>query len=137
MKECFKCKEEKPLSEFYKHKRMADGHLNKCKRCTKSDSTRYRNENIDSIRAYDRERGNRQDKEYIREYREKYPKKHRAHTMVYNAINAGRLVKKPCFCGKYDTHAHHDDYNEPLNITWFCAVHHKQWHIKNGEAKNP
>ena len=42
-KQCFKCKQTKDISEFYLHPKMGDGHLGKCKSCTRSDSdNRYK-----------------------------------------------------------------------------------------------
>jgi len=117
---------------------MADGHLNKCKGCAKSDSTANRNKNIDRVRSYDRGRGARHDATYLGEYRKKFPKKSKATGMVNNAIRDGKLFKQPCEkCGSEDKlHAHHDDYAKPLNIRWLCAAHHSQWHRDNGEALN-
>lgn len=34
---CFKCQKIKPLNQFYKHKKMSDGHLGKCIDCAKND----------------------------------------------------------------------------------------------------
>ena len=135
---CFKCGCEKTISEFYRHSQMKDGYLNKCKECTKADSTKHRWDNIEKIRKYDRERGSRQTQEYIKEYRHKYPKKVKATTMVNNAIRNGKLFKEQCdVCGTTENvEAHHEDYAKPLNVRWLCSAHHKQWHRDNGEGKN-
>ena len=139
MKKCFKCGEEKSLDEFYKHSQMADGHLNKCKSCQKKDVHHHRHFSParEKILAYDRARGSRKREGYTKEYREKYPKKYKAHAMVDRAIRAKKLFRLPCeICGHEKTHAHHDDYDMPLNIRWLCPEHHLQWHAEHGEALN-
>ena len=93
-KKCFKCGEIKPLSEFYRHKEMADGHLGKCKTCTKTD-TKLRVDRLQSnpewvekerdrcrikARGYDDKYKPTPEKKYayIQKYRLRYPEKHKA-----------------------------------------------------------
>ena len=71
-KVCFKCNVDKPLSDYYVHKQMGDGHLNKCKSCTKFDSK----ERIDDLSSnpewIESERKRGREKYYRLGYREKY-----------------------------------------------------------------
>ena len=55
MKTCFKCGLEKPCEDFYRHPRMADGRLGKCKDCTKRDM-RIDRHTKPRVREYDRAR---------------------------------------------------------------------------------
>lgn len=134
-KVCFKCKELKPLDDFYKHKAMYDGHVNKCKECNKTDVKKHRREN-DSVREYDRWRYyNNPDTrlkilEHTQNWINKNPKARAAHIELNNAVRSGRIIKQPCqVCGDtYRTHGHHDDYSKPLEVKWFCAKHHQRLH---------
>ena len=50
-KKCFKCGKVKDLTLFYKHKMMNDGHLGKCKECTKKRSSEYSKRHPEKRRA--------------------------------------------------------------------------------------
>jgi len=62
MKECFKCKKIKEYSEFYKHKQMGDGYLNKCKECTKKDVKIDYIKNIQNPEWHEKERARGREK---------------------------------------------------------------------------
>jgi hypothetical protein len=139
MKICFKCGQEKEITEFYRHPQMADGHFGKCKECAKKDATENRNKNIDRIREYDRQRGklpHRRKKMQTRSkiLRKLYPIKYLARNMVNNAIR-DKKVSKPVKCedcGKVARlHGHHDDYYKPLEVAWLCCVCHHKRHVMN------
>lgn len=128
MKACRQCGETKPLTEFYTHKKMADGHLNKCKDCVKGRVAKHREANIDRIRAYDRERGFRGGPGHVAKYKAAHPERRAAQVAVSNAVRDGRLIPLPCFvCGE-KAEAHHPDYDRPLDVVWLCPPHHKQAH---------
>jgi len=154
MKECRNCKALLPLSEFYKHAQMGDGHLNKCKTCVKNRVNNHRAKNIEKAREYDRQRADlphrvEARKEYQktdayqgkrlennRAYKSKYPEKARARSAVNNAIRDGRLIKQTCaVCETPEAEAHHEDYSKPLDVIWFCDYHHKQRHRHLNKAK--
>jgi hypothetical protein len=133
-KKCFKCKTIKALEEFYKHKKMPDGHVNKCKECNKNDVTTHRNKNLEKIRAYDRARGKIPERikasvEVNRAWRAEDSRRSVAHSAVSKAIRNGFLVRMPCVrCGEVKSIAHHEDYDKPLEVMWLCQPCHKQRH---------
>ena len=136
MKECFKCGNVKPLSDFYRHSRMADGRLGKCKECAKTDVK----ENYAARRTqYSRYEKSRQGTivrrlsklDYMRKHRALYSERYAARTAVSNAIRDGRLMRQPCsVCGNR-AQAHHKNYSNPLDVDWLCFRHHRE--LRHGQ----
>jgi hypothetical protein len=134
-KRCFKCGDVRPLDDFYSHPQMGDGHLNKCKPCTRKDAREHRLANPEKVRERERtkkrtpasrDRASR----YLREWQAAHPERREAHIVVGNAIRDGRLAKQPCaFCGTPEpVEAHHHDYAKPLDVTWLCKPCHRRFH---------
>lgn len=158
MKKCFKCNQAKPLSEFYRHAKMGDGHLNKCKECTKIDVSQNYRENRDHYIDYERSRASLPHRVEARKvyaktsaglasgllskkrWDENNPKKKGASNAVSNAVSSGRLFKpdscEDCGTSEARIHGHHDDYDKPLDVRWLCPACHSAWHKENGEGKN-
>ena len=131
---CFKCQQEKPVSEFYKHPYMGDGYLGKCKECTKKDVTENREKNIDRVREYDRERAKNPERrkaatEISAKWRKEDSRRQKCHNAVTRAVRSGVIERKPCsVCGELKSYAHHESYDKPLDVVWYCQPHHKQRH---------
>ena len=166
MKVCFKCFVEKPLSDFYVHKAMADGHLNKCKDCTKKDVFRHREMNLEKVREYDRNRPNREErnkrvservlklykededfKQKVSNGKRKWAllnkHKRKAQSAASNALRDGKLQRKTvcehCNLEK-KLQKHHWSYEEQhwLDVIWLCTSCHGKEHKRlNSIGRNP
>ena len=151
-KECFKCSAIKPLEEFYKHKGMGDGHLNKCKECTKLDTFGRTYEEIEKRKERDRNRPNKEDRvtknkvrlendpiakrknnEQKNEWCKKNKEKRNAHLRVSRAVMNGTIKREyNCSACSYDikVEAHHEDYAKPLEVIWLCSKCHHARHVE-------
>ena len=133
-KTCFKCGEVKPSTEYYPHKQMGDGLLGKCKECSKKDAAAHRNANLEKTREYDRKRARNPERianalVQMRRWRSEDVRRSAAHNAVARAIKSGEIVKCPCcICGSEKSMAHHESYDLPLDVVWYCQPHHKARH---------
>jgi len=132
VKRCFKCGVEKQADEFYKHPMMADGHLGKCKDCTKLDMRRERLTNP-RVRQYDRDRSLRPHRVALRarvtkEWMARHPDRRSATSAANKAVRVGKLVAPRCCegCGLdgLKLSKHHHDYTRPLVVMWLCKPCH-------------
>ena len=133
IKRCFKCLCEKSIDDFYKHQKMNDGRLGKCKECTKADANKHRLEKIEEIRSYDRMRAAMPhrialNKSITQRWKLKYPERRSAQLALGNAVRNGSVAKQPCWVCGMKAQAHHPDYSRPLDVVWLCAPHHGQTH---------
>ena len=134
VKTCFKCQVEQPITEFYRHARMSDGHLNKCKTCARRDVAENYRARRSYYQEYERQRFQREErkaqaKASRRRRRQRHPEKERARLKTRRAIARGILQRQPCeVCGDTQVQAHHVDYSQPLQVQWLCFKHHRQQH---------
>ncbi len=138
MKQCSKCLEIKPESDFYKDTRTKDGLKCQCKKCHCKTTVATRNkenarkcnrdymrrrriEHPDIVRAHDKER----------EQRRPNDEKKRARMLLNIAIRDGRVRKPVCCqeCGKNGMiYGHHPDYSLPYDVEWLCSECHGKRH---------
>ena len=114
---CGKCKQEKPVSEFYKSAR--DGYRSRCIPCHKEDRKIYAQTG------------------YYSRYQRKYNKRPegRRKSVVRWFTNQKKRSRKiqsePCaYCGCEQSQVHHLDYAQPLLILWLCIKCHNELHLK-------
>jgi len=151
-KVCTFCKIVKDLNMF-RHMSGKRSHLLQtlCRDCENKNAREHYRKNRENFRAYKQKyyqdnRGeclqrrrryyeNNQEeiiKKRLRYYKEN-PKMSKAQYLVKRQIKKGE-IKRPNTCeycekeGK--VHAHHCDYNKPLEVIWLCPKCHKNWHVK-------
>ena len=120
-KRCFKCGLLLPLSEFYAHSRMGDGHLNKCKNCTKRDVHENYLKKIEEDAYVEKERARG---------REKYKRLGYKRIKRDEYLNASKNARRDLKIGKKNgIELHHWNYNKPKSVIPLNSRIHKQLHL--------
>lgn len=83
-----------------------------------------------------KKRGNPRVLAWYAEYRAKNRDKIRARKLLNLAILRGDVERQPCeVCEMPNGEGHHEDYTQPLNVMWFCKLHHEEHHHGSAQRK--
>jgi len=153
-KTCKQCLEVKPLNEFYEYVKDSGAYFGKCKECIKSNVNKHREDNIEKVRSYDRNRPNHSEriqknkerldndpiaKKKNNEQRNEWSKQNRhkrnANQKLSRSVLKGIVIRK-FVCEKCPSdikvEAHHEDYLKPLDVVWLCSKCH---HLRHKELR--
>ena len=131
-KSCIVCGILKPISEYYTHKRMADGHLNKCKDCCKVQSKERLLELRKDTEWVAKERHRQREKTKKISSGEKYTYGAKINIAYYDKYPEKKMAKMASHSiirpkGK---HGHHWSYNKQhyKDIIFISPIDHVQAH---------
>ena len=138
---CILCTITKPLTEFYRHPKMANGYLGRCKECHKNEINRKRLGNIEEYRLRSKMSNRKtcagltQQEKDVKNAKSRAWRaingRGRAHSKVDYALRCGEMVR-PSKCDWCDStqpiKGHHDDYSKPLEVMWLCSICHAKRH---------
>ena len=152
---CNKCREEKPLSEYWKKAAGRGGLEAVCKDCARAGRKAYRETETGKHRAkahtikfrktekgkivhressskwQKTESGKASHNKATKRYKANNPDKQKAHGATAYALRTGELIKEPCErCGEIKVEGHHPDYAKPLEVVWLCKPCHTKAHEK-------
>lgn len=146
-KECFRCHRSKPLSAFYRHLMMGDGHLGKCKDCTKQDAKQRYHQKMHDPGWAQQERERNRERMRAKGAGPNWTSplapeavKQKARNALSNAVRDGKIIRPSVCedCGKENEriHGHHLDYFRPFHVAWVCPACHRKRHALYPERCN-
>lgn len=110
------------LEKYYKNREKMQERNRKWKKEHKEDVKKYNHCYLEKNREVIYKRRNK----YVAE------KTGYAVAKVEEAIRSGKMVRLSCeICGEEKAEAHHDNYNNPLEVRWLCKKCHTEWHRNN------
>ena len=117
-KVCFKCNVEKSLDNFYKHSKMLDGTVNKCKDCNKKDVRLNYEEKSKDESFVEKERIRSKEKYHRLNYREKEKDKYKKRPWTTKTSNLRKKLKLKNKLQSHDLHhwCYKDEYLEDIML---------------------
>lgn len=130
---CIICNVVKPYENFDIDQRRPGGITTRCRACRLEYQRKYRENNPDKVAKIQKRWSNDNIGKITassRNWQKRNPEKRYAHNQVAIALKSGKLKRQDCVICGAKADAHHEDYTKPLDVIWFCKLHHARHHQK-------
>ena len=115
--------------------------MNTCSRCLTTFTPKLKNKSycVPCQRQYTKDRNASPHYKKIKKAYNSKPEVRRRRNIykkVQQAVKSGKIAKLPCEkCSEPKVQAHHEDYSQPLIVTWLCVPCHNLRHMELNAIK--